>query len=179
MAFDESNILMQTIRREVEHLRNRQEVRLLKVKLRDAEKRSRTLLESSRDPIAYIHDGMHVHANSAYLEMFGYESVEDLEGMPGMDMSASDSQASFKDFLKQDRTGIPDSFELETTGVLPDGEQFPMTMSFSDATYSDEPCNQIQISRRDTESELAAELTELRHRDASLSCTTRNISWNA
>ena len=166
VAFDESNILMQTIRREVEHLRNRQEVRLLKVKLRDAEKRSRTLLESSRDPIAYIHDGMHVHANSAYLEMFGYESVEDLEGMPVMDMIASDSQASFKDFLKQYRTGIPDSFELETTGVLPDGEQFPMTMSFSDATYSDEPCNQIQISRRDTESELAAELTELRHRDA-------------
>ncbi len=165
VPFDESNILIQTIRREVEHLRARQQVRLLKVKLRDAEKRSRSLLESSRDPIAYIHDGMHVHANSAYLEMFGHESVDELEGMPIMDMIASDSQAAFKEFLKQYRTGIPDSFELETTGVLPDGEQFPMSIQFSDATYSDEPCNQIQISRRDQHTELAAELSELRHRD--------------
>jgi len=165
VPFDESNILMLTIKREVEHLRARQEVRLLQVKLRDAEKRSRSLLESSRDPIAYIHDGMHVHANTAYLELFGYESVEDLEGIPVMDMIAADSQQSFKDFLKQYRTGIPDSFDLNTTGVLPDGSQFPMQMSFSDATYSDEPCNQIQISRRENESELAAEITELRYRD--------------
>jgi len=167
---EESNSLVLTIRREIDNLRTRQDVRLLKVRLREAEKRSRVLLESSRDPIAYVHDGMHVYANQAYLELFGYPSVDELEGMPVMDMIAADSQQAFKDFLKQYKGAIPEGHQLNITGILPDGAQFPMQMSFTDATYGDEPCTQIQIARRDSNEKLEAELTELRNRD-----TTTNL----
>ena len=30
----------------------------------------------------YVHEGMHIRANQAYLEMFGYESYEEVEGCP-------------------------------------------------------------------------------------------------
>ncbi|MEC8444518.1 MAG: EAL domain-containing protein [Pseudomonadota bacterium] len=162
---DENNTLLASIRRELRDLRTRQEVRLLQVRLRDAEKRCRQLLESSRDPIAYIHDGMHVYANSAYLELFGYASGDELEGMPVMDMIAADSHGDFKAFLKQYQSALPEATELQTTGVLPDGSQFPMQISFTEATYADEPCTQVQIHRLDQQSDLSDELVELRNRD--------------
>ena len=42
------------------------------------ERRCDALIESSREPIAYVHEGMHIRANPAYLDMFGYESFEDV-----------------------------------------------------------------------------------------------------
>jgi PAS domain-containing protein len=39
--------------------------------MRETERRCDALIASSRDPIAYVHEGMHIRANDAYLEMFG------------------------------------------------------------------------------------------------------------
>ncbi|GIX37450.1 MAG: hypothetical protein KatS3mg127_0689 [Silanimonas sp.] len=68
------------VRIEAEGVRTRREVRVLEAQLRETERRCDALIASSRDPIAYIHEGMHIRANEAYLEMFGYESFEDIEG---------------------------------------------------------------------------------------------------
>ncbi|WP_370292392.1 EAL domain-containing protein [Thalassolituus sp.] len=167
VAFEESNTLVLMIQREVQQLRVRQDIRVLQIRLREAEKRCRLLLESSRDPIAYVHDGMHVYANQAYLEMFGYDSVEELEGMPVMDMVAAESQGDFKAFLKEYQGVVPEGRVLHLTGELPDGSHFPMQMSFSEAMYADETCTQLQIKREESTQVLEAELDELRIRDAS------------
>ena len=45
--------------------------------LREAEKRCQLLLDSSVDAIAYVHEGMHIYANRAYLELFGFDDAED------------------------------------------------------------------------------------------------------
>ena len=55
---------------------------------RETERRCDALIDSSRDPIAYVHEGMHIRANAAYLEMFGFESFEDIEGMSLLDLIA-------------------------------------------------------------------------------------------
>jgi PAS domain-containing protein len=101
VPMDETNLLVLALQRELRHLKNRRELRSLEVRLRDAEKRSQALLESSRDAVAYVHDGMHIFANPSYLGMFGYASVDELEGMPLMDMVDSSGQAEFKNFLKK------------------------------------------------------------------------------
>ena len=59
-----------------------------------AEKRCQLLLDSSVDAIAYVHDGMHIYANRAYLELFGYDDVEDLEGMPMIDLIGGADQSA-------------------------------------------------------------------------------------
>ena len=43
-------------------------MRRLEAQLRETERRCETLIASSRDPIAYLHEGMHVRANEAYFE---------------------------------------------------------------------------------------------------------------
>ncbi|WP_430460186.1 EAL domain-containing protein [Thalassolituus sp. LLYu03] len=162
---DESNLLVMVIQRELRHLRTRRELRTLEVRIREAEKRCQNLLENSRDAVAYIHDGMHVYANQAYLELFGYQSVEELEGMPIMDMVDGSAQQDFKAFLKAYQTDHLSNPELRTRGINGDGAAFPMLMAFSQATYADERCTQVLIRINADNSELEEKLREISSRD--------------
>src|SRR5215468_199265 len=89
------------VRREFEALNMRRGVRRLESALRETERRCDALLDSSRDPIAYVHEGMHVRANRAYLEMFGYDEFEDIESMSILDMIASEDADDFKTLLRR------------------------------------------------------------------------------
>ena len=162
---DETNLLVLAIQREMRHLYSRRDARALEVRLRDAEKRCQSLLESSRDAVAYIHDGMHIFANTAYLKLFGYESTEELEGMPIMDMVDPGSQGDFKHFLKRYIAHKEQSDELNTIGVNGTGKLFPMVMSFSSATYSEERCTQVTIRTNDKNTALEAKLREMSNID--------------
>ena len=61
-------------------------LRHLEAALRESERRCDALIASSRDPIAYVHEGMHIRANDAYLEMFGFEVFDDIEGLSMLDL---------------------------------------------------------------------------------------------
>ncbi|MDO6682355.1 EAL domain-containing protein [Oceanobacter sp. 5_MG-2023] len=142
---DESNLMVLAIQRELRHLKHRRELRSIEVRLRDAEKRAQALLESSRDAVAYVHDGMHIFANPSYLSMFGYSSVDELEGMPLMDMVDSSGQSDFKRFFKKYLNAPHKESELSTLGVDGDGQLFPMQMNFSPASYAEERCTMVTI----------------------------------
>ena len=63
--------LLAVIMREFDALQTRRRVRSLEASLRESERRCDALLDSSTDAIAYVHEGMHVRANQAYLNTFG------------------------------------------------------------------------------------------------------------
>src|SRR5690242_19697638 len=89
------------VKREFESLNMRRSVRRLESALRETERRCDSLLDSSRDPIAYVHEGTHVRANRAYLEMFGFEDFEEVEGLTLLDLVAPAHTPDFKDLLKR------------------------------------------------------------------------------
>jgi diguanylate cyclase (GGDEF)-like protein/PAS domain S-box-containing protein len=161
---DESNLLSMVIHRELINLHSRRALRTTQVKLRDAEKRCQALLESSKDAVTYIHDGMHIYANQAYLELFGYENVDDLEGMPVMDMVSSRDQDNLKKSLKSFLMA-GGTVDLKYNGLKTDNTEFPITMALSSATYADESCTQIIIRAKSDRSELEAKLKEISSRD--------------
>lgn len=161
---DESNLLSMVIQRELHNLNSRRTLRTTQVKLRDAEKRCQALLESSKDAVTYIHDGMHIYANQAYLELFGYENVDDLEGMPVMDMVVSRDQENLKQSLKSFLLS-GGNVDLKYSGIRTDDSEFPITMSLSSATYADESCTQIVIRAKSDNSDLEAKLKEISSRD--------------
>ena len=97
----EDERLILVANRELANLEERRARRAAEVALREAEKRCQLLLDSSVDAITYVHDGMHIYANRAYLKLFDYEDGDELEGMPMIDLIASEDQAAFKDFLKK------------------------------------------------------------------------------
>ena len=67
----------------------------------ELETRCKKLMESSRDAICYIHEGMHTYANDKYIEKFGYKDSEELYGLSIMDLVAPDDQGKMKDLLKK------------------------------------------------------------------------------
>ncbi|MFT4776784.1 MAG: diguanylate cyclase (GGDEF)-like protein/PAS domain S-box-containing protein [Oleispira sp.] len=161
---DESNLLSMVIQREISNLNSRRTLRTTQVKLRDAEKRSQGLLESSKDAITYIQDGMHIYANQSYLDLFGYDNVDDLEGMPVMDMVVTSDQENLKQSLKSFLT-TGGHVDLKYSGLKTDESNFPITMSLSSAIYADESCTQIVIRAKSNNSDLEAKLKEISSRD--------------
>lgn len=158
--------LLSVVRREWSDLDARRALRRLEGNLRETERRCDALISSSRDPIAYIHEGMHIRANEAYLEMLGFESFEDIEGLSLLDLVAPQYVAEFKNLLKQMSKGEapPPRFEMEARNL--DGDSFPATLEFTAATYEGESCVQVVFRRREElDPELAREVEELRQRD--------------
>lgn len=149
--------LVLAIKRELASLQNRRARRRSEAQLAETEKRCELLLDNSRDAIAYVHDGMHIYANVAYAELFGHESVEDLEGMPIVDLVAKEDLSTFKDYLRSYSKGESISTDLRFHGMRADGEKIDAMMQLSAASYDGEPCTQIVIRRDDGK---AAELAE-------------------
>jgi multidomain signaling protein FimX len=154
---DPEQVLM-VIQREYEALSTRRSVRYLEAALRESERRCDALLESSRDAIAYVHEGMHVRANRAYLEMFGYESFDEVEGLTLLDMVASENADDFKALLKRLSRGEKPPKRVELTAVSGTGESFDATAEFAQATFEGEPCLQIIFHRKAVSPELVEQL---------------------
>lgn len=157
--------IQHVVRDEYATLDQRRSLRRLETSLRETERRCDTLIASSRDPIAYVHEGMHIRANQAYLEMFGYESFEEVEGLPLLDMIAASDAAKFKDLLKKLSKGEAPPRNLELKAQRSDGESFDAMMEFTQASYEGEPCLQIVFHQRTVDADMAKELDVLRQRD--------------
>lgn len=156
--------LVNVVKRELAALQVRRELRDTRISLRESEKRCQLLLESSVDAIAYVHEGMHVYANSSYMEMFGYHDLEELQCTPIMDLVAGKDVPALKTALKTYRDGSPGTFNC--VGHHADGDEFSIRMSLSSATYEGEPCTQIVIRGEDADNaELQERIREISSQD--------------
>ena len=135
--------LLAVLLREFESLQTRRRVRSLEASLRESERRCDALLDSSTDAVAYVHEGMHVRANKAYLSTFGYASFDDLMGLPMLDMIESGNADEFKALLRGHarQEKLPPHLALRARRA--DGTSFDATAEFSPATFEGEPCLQI------------------------------------
>ena len=166
---------LKTVRTEWHDLDARRSQRHLEAQMRETERRCDMLIDSSREPIAYIHEGMHIRANQAYLEMFGYDSFEDVEGMSLLDLVAPRHVDEFKDLLKSLSKGEapPPRYELTARDI--EGNDFPAVMEFTAAQYEGEHCQQVIFRRQsvDVDPELARQVEELKQRDAATGLLNR------
>jgi diguanylate cyclase (GGDEF)-like protein/PAS domain S-box-containing protein len=133
--------------------------------LKESESRAKALLDSSRDAITYVHEGMHIYANQVYLDTFGFSGLDDIEGTPIMDMVSSDDHDKLKTFLRAFSKGDDSKTELEIKGLRPKGETFNALMEFSHASIEGEPCTQIIIRDQSINKELEKKLKFLSKQD--------------
>ncbi len=145
VRLDEDQHLLQVIQRELFNREQRQQKRSADRRFREAERRSQQLLDSSRDAIAYMQDGLYLYANESFADLFGYEDRDDIECMPIMDMVADRDQPKLKDFLKNFtlKGDEAESTQLEFTGTRRDGTATRISLEVARATYDEEPCIQF------------------------------------
>lgn len=148
--------------REVKHVDNRKKLTQLAQALQESELRCRSLMDSSRDAIAYIHDGMHIYTNDSYLEMFGITNADELAGMPILDMIGGEHQGEFKKMLRtldEDQIDPDKQFIFKARRANDSG--FKAAMKFSRANVDGEPCIQVVIQDISQDEELKTKLKEL------------------
>jgi diguanylate cyclase (GGDEF)-like protein/PAS domain S-box-containing protein len=172
----ESNhaLLLLAIEREIADLEERRGHRHIKTMYRESERRNRSLMDSSRDAIAYIHEGMHIYTNATYLEMFGFAEAADVEGVPIMDMIAPDNHQQFKGILKQLAGGETPENEVEIGLVRGGGQKFGGRLVFAPASIEGEPCTQVIIRTKADNKALEQELDALRRQDLLTGLFNRN-----
>lgn len=150
--------------REFRDLLERRELTRLQQRLQETEQRCNTLIHSSRDAIAYVHEGMHVGANPGYLETFGFSDESELEGLPLMDLIAPEERARFKTVLRK-ISGNDSADRLEVACIRGDGRTFRALMEFTPSQVDDEPCTQIVIRDQSQFQDLENRIQELASRD--------------
>ncbi len=152
------------VKRELENLDQRKLRKRAEMQLAETEKRCSLLLDSSQDAIAYIHDGMHIYANQAYVELFGFEDPDELLCMPVMDMISGENHEDFKNFLRHYAKN-PSKNNFACNGIKADMSEFEAILTLSNATYDNEDCTQVLIKTTSDSAELEAKVRELSAQD--------------
>lgn len=133
------------IERELTSLRHREHARRAEAALAEIENKHRSLIETSREAICYTQDGMHVDANRAYIDLFGYASLDALEGVPFLNLVDKPDYARVKDFLRK-AGSKPSSEPLEFQARGNNDARFHAELSVSPLTIKGEPCQQMIVS---------------------------------
>jgi len=164
---DDQHLLLATSR-ELENRQHRQDTRRAERRLKEVERRNQQLLDSSRDGIAFVQDGMYLYANDSFAELFGYNDIDDIECMPIMDMISEQDhenvKRSLKDFsLQQDKH---EKNTLSFNAISHSGTHKSVTLELHLSHYDDEPCIQFLLpAKRGSNDVLEAEIEVIKHID--------------
>jgi len=169
VTVDEDQHLLLVIQRELIALEERRQARLHDRRYHATLNRTKELLDSSKDAIAYVSDGLLVYANDSFAERFGYKDRDDVEYQPLIDMITEGEQPDAREFLRQCAisNNEVEAQEWTFTASTASGSPLPIKAEVLSTVYDEERCLQIRIaaSSGNTE-ELEAKLSEARFRDA-------------
>ncbi len=161
VTVDEDQHLLFVMQRELQNREQRQQQRNAGRKLKESERRSQGLLDSSKDAIAFVQDGLFLYANESFGEMFQYADKEDIECMPVIDMVAEGSQGEVKAFLKEfDLKGADaENTSLSFIGLNENEEEVEVSIEASLSMYDEEVCIQF-LSKNAGRTNVAAPTSE-------------------
>ena len=163
---EQENLLTATVERLIRASENERLYAGRQQFLEELEHRYNLLLESSRDAIAYIHEGLHVYANRAYLEILHLGDAGDTAALSLLELiKPRDANTNLKTVLKGLGKGEFPGAPLEVVVTRPDGSEFEAELVFSAARFDGEDCTQMMMQRKDAASELASELERMRISD--------------
>lgn len=151
-----------------DNLRSRQQLKTLQHVISEAEQRANVLIKNSKSAVAYIDQGIHIFANDPYLQLFGFESMNDIIGIPVIDLIAGgDNVKAFKQFLRQFDKGNRKDVEFNFESKRTDGSTFEAKLQLAVATLDGEPVTQIIIQQNNANSaDVAKRLAAAERKDS-------------
>ena len=131
----------------------------------ELDQRYNKILDSSRDAICYIHEGIHTYTNKSYLELFNIGDTEEASVLSILELVSPDDQETLKTILKN----ISKSHESGTTTLhfKTSEEEFQeLDVDYNAARVEGEVCAQFVIHNETNDSkELQQQLSYLSERD--------------
>ncbi len=154
---DQETQLILSIILQQQGVATRRKMRELRHIIDEAEQRANILIKNSKSAVAYIDEGIHIFANQPYLEMFGYHSMDELMGVPVIDLiSGGENIKEFKQFLRRFTKGNRDNVEFEFESKRHDDSTFEAKLQLASATYEGLPVIQVIIQQNNAGGDAAA-----------------------
>ncbi len=112
--------------------------------LRESEEKYRTLIEALPHMVGIFQQGRMVFANTAFLEMFGYESMDEAIGMNEAQLVSEDERKRITDYTRVRLRGESEAPEHYTTVLKrKNGDVFPAEVFVKQITYEGQPAQQV------------------------------------
>lgn len=168
LSADEEMAVVMSICLQHDNLRSRRELKALKHVISEAEQRANVLIKNSKSAVAYIDQGIHIFANDPYLQLFGFNSLNEVIGVPIIDLIAGgDNVKGFKQFLRQFDKGNRQEVEFKFESLRTDGSTFEAKLQLASATLEGEPVTQVIIQQNTNSSaEVAKRLAAAERKDS-------------
>lgn len=98
----------------------------------------KSIFENSVDAIGVSKQGVHVIVNPAYLKLFGYSNINELIGLPILNLIAKSEREKILNYISLRDKGdkAPDSYE--TLGLRKDGSEFDLDVKVSNYELNEE-----------------------------------------
>lgn len=163
----EDGMLVMAICLQKQYVKAKRQLQGLRMILKESEQRANILIENSKSAVAYIDQGVHIFANEPYLQLFGYKGMQDIIGVPVVDLIAGgDNVKGFKQFLRRFDKGDRSQVEFEFESRRTDGTTFASKLQLAAATLDGEPVTQMIIQQNNsTDAELAKKLAQAERLD--------------
>lgn len=162
---EENDQLMHVVKQHMSGGKTAREFNDLTHKMDELSHRYDLLLDSARDSIAYIHEGLHVYANRAYLELLKVNSLDDIEGTSLLELMTPEDGTNLKQLLRDMNQDIFPANSLPVTINTPGNNQLKADLAFSAARFNNEQCIQMVVHEQDMNRALQEELERLRKTD--------------
>ncbi len=177
ITLDEDQHLLYVIQREINNRMEREKRRFSERRYVEVARRNQQLLDSSRDAIAFVQDGMFLYANESFAELLMYESRDDVECMPVIDIVHEKDQDKVKTFLKEFmiKGSDVDATELKIVVLMNDDVEKQLKIEVRKSNYDEEACIQFLVKAKSVDSEeLEAQLEEIKNKDIASGLFNKN-----
>jgi PAS domain S-box-containing protein len=123
-------------------------------KLLESEERYRVAIEHSNDGVALIRGDRHIYVNKKFLEIFGYDSPDEVIGKPHALTVHPDDLPMVRKYNRKRQRGEPAPSSYEFKGIRKDGTQIFVDISSTGTVFRGEPVT-LAYFRDITERKLA------------------------
>ena len=163
---EENDQLMEVVKQHMSGGKSAREHVDLQENIDELQHRYDLLLDSARDSIAYIHEGFHIYANRAYLELLQLQTMDEVEGLSLLELMTPKKKGnSLKKLLRDMNRDVFPEEVLVVTINTPAGNQLKAELTFSPARFNGEQCIQMVVREQDANLVLQEELDRLRKTD--------------
>ena len=130
--------LIPAVERELNEAQTRREKKQAERELRESEERYRTAIEHSNDGVGLVKDGRHIYVNRKFMEIFGYDNLDDIIGKPTTIVVHPDYLGEQKDFSRRRREGKEAPARFEFVGIRKNGTEVLIEASVTKTVYEGE-----------------------------------------
>ena len=105
--------------------------------------RSQLLMDSTADAVAYVIDGMIVHSNNAFSEQLNFQSPDELDCLPFIDLISTEDHHRVKPLLRKYQFGKQEESNITIDIVKADTDFMQAELLLAMASFEGEACTQI------------------------------------